>query len=405
MRKPLPVILGVILTGCASTPPPPLPIAPPKPLNVRITPDIVENDKGVKTSRYVIHSAVPAQQVRDVLSDEIDVNIPVLANMTVGDGMAFMLARTGIQLRQPQTYAESQLYKQTLPLVQTDMGYVAVRQGLQVMAGSAWQLEEDIVKREVGFSLKSGYVWNPPTTINNLGVTPRSKVTRTASLSDVKVTPKKIPTRVKTDLVSGSKEINPPSLLVKKAPASKTVKPAKSPMPTYVVTKGQLYMTALRQWVANDTLTRVAWALPSDTVTALETVSPNGQVFKGSLSQVVTSLGKQLKTPLHFTQNPMKKLAAIHTLDSNVELSWVHGDTLKEAVHHLTTNFSWSWEDRTAHASGSWRSPDNFQLAAPYPIVSPRGDFAFALNTVLEDYPVQAKLLYGTKTIFIMEKQ
>jgi hypothetical protein len=208
-----------------------------------------------------------------------------------------------------------------------------------------------------------------------------------------------------TPVIQSQKATHAPSLLVKKVPVSKTVKPAKAPMPTYVVTKGQSYMTALRQWVAKDTQIRVAWALPSDTVTALETVSPNGQVFKGSLSQVVTSLGKQLKTPLHFTQNPMKKLAAIHNLDSNVELSWVHGTTLKDAVYNLTTDFGWSWEARTARAQGSWRSPDNFPLAAAYPIVSPRGDFAFALNTVLEGYPVQAQLLYGTKNLFIMEKQ
>ncbi|WP_305843102.1 hypothetical protein [Photobacterium leiognathi] len=50
-------------------------------------------------------------------------------------------------------------------------------------------------------------------------------------------------------------------------------------------------------------------------------------------------------------------------------------------------------------------APDNYTLIAPYPVVAPRGDFAFALNTVLDGYPVQAQLLYATKNIFIVEKE
>ncbi|WP_157134424.1 hypothetical protein [Photobacterium profundum] len=204
----------------------------------------------------------------------------------------------------------------------------------------------------------------------------------------------------------------------KKTPAKIAVKPQQAKQstayqtptkkviqPQYVVTKGQSYMTALRQWVAKDKLTRVAWSLPPETIKTLNETSPNGEVFKGSLSQVVSTLGKQLDTPLHFAHNPMKGLSAIHTLGSNVELNWVHGATLKAAVHNLTTDFDWSWKEGMTIQGGSWMSPDNFQLAAPYPIVSPRGDFAFALNTVLDGYPVQAQLLYGTQLIFIMEKE
>lgn len=173
----------------------------------------------------------------------------------------------------------------------------------------------------------------------------------------------------------------------------------------YVVTKGQSYMTALRQWVAKDKFTRIAWSISKSTVSALEKTSPNGEVFKGNLTEVVKQLSDKLKTPLHFTHDSMRGLAAIHTFDQNVELNWIHGTSLKDAIYNLTNDYKWNWKNDLGDQSGSWMSPDDFSLATSYPIVSPRGDFAYALNTVLEGYPVKAQLLWATRTIFVLEKR
>ncbi|PSU45773.1 hypothetical protein C9J12_21270 [Photobacterium frigidiphilum] len=414
MRKPLPVILGVILTGCASTPPPPLPIAPPKPLNVRITPDIVENDKGVKTSRYVIHSAVPAQQVRDVLSDEIDVNIPVLANMTVGDGMVFMLARTGIQLRQPQTYAESQLYKQTLPLVQTDMGYVAVRQGLQVMAGSAWQLEEDIVKREVGFSLKSGYVWNPPTTINNLSVSSHSRATRTASLSRSGASSKNNDISVKgatkpTSITSLSAKAAGVSSATTKAAikSQKLTKPKTVPLSSFAVYKQESYQSALSRWLRSTGVKEVAWVDDEKLQEALSLTAIDNFHHRGDVKSAIEALVKA--TPALQSANvavhldKYKKIAAVHPWKNrSVTLVRVSGKNLKNALKKLVQDYGWNWNEGKG-AQRSWGLDYDLPFTASYPLVTPAGNISMALDQVLEGYPVKAKRLDGTQSIFIVE--
>lgn len=391
MRKPLPVILGVILTGCASAPLPPPPLAPPKPLNVRITPDIVENNKGVKTSRYVIHSAVPAKQVRDVLSDEIDVNIPVMANMTVGDGMAFMLARTGILLRKPQSYAESQLYKQTLPLVQTDMGYVAVRQGLQVMAGSAWQLEEDIVKREVGFSLKQGYVWNPPK-MESLGLS--SAPTRTASLSAPGATQK---------YISKTAAMSPSTLKV----VTKKTKSKAVPLSTYAVYKQESYQSALSRWLRSEGIKDVAWTEDEKLQDALALTATEKFHHRGNVKSAIIALVKATPSlqsanmSIHLDKR--KKLAAVHPWkDRSITLVRVSGLNLQYALKNLVQDYGWIWNEGKG-SQRSWRLDYDLPFTATYPLVTPAGDISMALDQVLEGYPVKAKRLDATQSIFIVE--
>lgn len=86
--------------------------------------------------------------------------------------MEFLLSGSGVSLRTPTSYAESELYAQPLPLGQTDMGHMSLRQALQVMGGQAFVLEEDVVRREVGFRLKFGYVWQAPKAVKG-GLPPR----------------------------------------------------------------------------------------------------------------------------------------------------------------------------------------------------------------------------------------
>ena len=184
-----------------------------------------------------------------------------------------------------------------------------------------------------------------------------------------------------------------------------TIKPTVTPtvivQPQFYVTQGQTYMTAIRQWLANDKLTKVAWSIPAETVKALNKTSVNGALFKGNIENVIKQLGDKLEQPLYFSKNT-KGLAAIHNIKGSVDIRWIHGSTLKDAIHNLTTEYQWQW---LQGKNGSWMAPDNYDFIAPYPIAIPRGNFADALNTVLDGYPVQAQLLYATKNIFIVEKE
>ena len=97
-------------------------------------------------------------------------------------------------------------------------------------------------------------------------------------------------------------------------------------------------------------------------------------------------------------------MVAIHSIPGSVDITWVHGETLKEAIKHVVTGYGWTWkEDKSA--SSSWVAADDYALRSAYPIVTPKDNLAQALSQVLKGFPVQAQLLQGTQDVFITEKQ
>lgn len=414
MRTSLTVVVGALLTGCVSTPtPPPVIPSPAPPLNIRIAPDIIDAGKTMRTSRYVTESAVPALRVRDVLANEIDVNIPTMPNATIKQGLMFLLNGTGYTVRPASSYAESQLYKQALPLVQTNMGYMSVRQALQVMGSDPWRLEEDVVKRQIGFRLKEGYVWNAPTpshttmvkkvvptTTSNRTMTPMDSLQlphasagNTLSKSTV-ITPKATP--------SLSPSLNNKVTLtsVKRSPSAVPTTAKPLPRRTYAVSANQTAVSALRQWLHNDKKTKVAWALSPQAERALSQKGHN--VTATNLTQAVAQLRTATKAPVFIAQQ--KGMVAIHSIPGLVDITWVHGGTLKEAIENVVTGYGWTWKNDKS-ASPSWVAADDYALRSAYPIVTPKDNIAQALSQVLEGFPVQAQLLQGTQEVFITEKQ
>ncbi|WP_394230520.1 PFGI-1 class ICE element type IV pilus protein PilL2 [Shewanella colwelliana] len=393
MRNLISVVAVVLVTaGCATPPPTPKVVIPP-PLNVRVAPDIVEMGATHRTSRYVTQSTVPARQVRDVLSSEMNVNIPSMPNATVGEGLGFLLKQTGYRVRPATTYAEEQLYQQSLPLMHMNMGYMSVRQALQVIGGNPWALEEDVVKREVGFTLREGYVWkNPavrPTHTNN---------SENAGYAAHRHAEPEIERLFLTEPSSQKKAVAHSVGSQVKANSVKD-EDLKQSVRYYVVPMGQSYLSALRQWAKDDGFTNVAWHLAPKTQQALENTSKNGETLVAdSFHQLVFKLSKQIGEPLYFSQQ--NKLYALHSYPGLVDITWVFGDSLKSAVSSVAKAFEWTWDD-----NASWLALDDYQFLTPYPVVTPKGDIAHALEQVLEGYPVEAQLLYGTQQVFISEKQ
>ncbi|GIU42921.1 hypothetical protein TUM4438_10630 [Shewanella sairae] len=392
MRTPLKaVFVALVASGCASAPPEPAPAPTPPPLNIRVAPDIVETGATHRTSRYVTESAVPARQVRDVLSSEMNVNIPQMPNATVGQGLGFLLKQTGYTVRPATTYAEEQLYQQALPIMHMNMGYMSVRQALQVIGGDPWSLQEDVVKREVGFSLRDGFEWSNPAvrpthTVNNNSVDYAGRSHADSEIDNL---------FVKNSAIATSEA---------KATAGSTIIPSKDTdlkqsVRYYVVPMGQSYLSALRQWAQNDGLENVAWHLAPKTQQALEKTSENGETLVAdSFHQLVFKLSNQIGEPLYFTKH--NQLNALHSYPGLVDITWVSGDSLKSAVSSVVTHFGWTWTD-----DANWLALDDYQFLTPYPVVTPRGDIAHALEQVLDGFPVQAQLLYGSKQAFISEKQ
>ena len=410
MRTSLTVVVGALLTGCVSTPtPPPVIPSPAPPLNIRIAPDIIDVGKTMRTSRYVTESAVPALRVRDVLANEIDVNIPTMPNATIKQGLMFLLNGTGYTVRPSSSYAESQLYKQALPLVQTNMGYMSVRQALQVMGSDPWRLEEDVVKRQIGFRLKEGYVWSAPTPSYTTVVKNVAPTTSNRTMTPMDSLQLPHASAVKTiskSAVITSKATQPLSPSLNKMASVKrslsevptTAKPL--PRRTYAVSENQTAVSALRQWLHNDKKMKVAWALSPQAEIALSQKDHN--VTATNLTQAVAQLRTATKTPVFIAQQ--KGMVAIHSIPGLVDITWVHGGTLKEAIENIVIGYGWTWKNGNS-ASPSWVAADDYALRSAYPIVTSKDDITQALSQVLDGFPVQAQLLYGTQEVFITEKQ
>ena len=131
---------------------------------------------------------------------------------------------------------------------------------------------------------------------------------------------------------------------------------------------------------------------------ALNAVPANGQTFSAtSLPQVITELSEQIKQPLYLTK--FGDMAALHSYPGLVDITWVSGDSLKSAVSNVVKSYGWNWSD------ANWLALDDYGFLTPYSIVTPKGDIAHALAQMLEGYPVEAQLLYGTEQVFIQEKQ
>lgn len=116
----------------------------------RRSPEVVRYD------RYLLVSTDVMTAQKDPLSQIVDIRIPHSLKPTVADAMRYALRQSGYSLCATGP-ANGVLYRQALPSVQYQLGPMRLRTALQVMAGPAWQMEEDDVQRVVCHSLRSGY--------------------------------------------------------------------------------------------------------------------------------------------------------------------------------------------------------------------------------------------------------
>ncbi len=413
-KRWLALSVASVLVGCTSTPPP----APtPPPLNVRTAPELSAG-QAVHTSRYVTQSRASGAELTDILGVPIDARLPVMTQMTVKQGMEFLLNGSGMALRTPTSGAEAQLYTQALPLGQTNMGHMSLREALQIMGGQAFLLEEDVVRREVGFRLKDGYVWQAPlvtgvshmpqpssTGVSNSEVvmTPRLNQSLATNGASSASTTKNAASLSSDELFMGNEKPTRAPSATAKSTKSKTVtkRSAADANTNFVISKGEAPYHAIQRWFESKKFARVAFALDDEQQAALLEPLKQSVYYHGTLPDAITELGKQLELPLHFDMQ--RGIAAIHTLDVIPDIQWVHGSTLKQAVANLARSYGWQWQDKGAQAS--WMSDNDYPLISEFGVVTPRGAFDEALDTVLDGYPVKAQLIAGTRQVFIREKE
>ncbi|WP_157939174.1 hypothetical protein [Vibrio lentus] len=381
----------------------------------------------MQTSRYVIERSA-GEQMTDILGVPIEARLPVMSKMSIKDGVEFLLSGSGVSLRTPTSYAETQLYAQPLPLGHTDMGHMSLRQALQVIGGQAFSLEEDVVRRNVGFRLKYGYEWQAPKPVTGYsdgksplaGTVKASKVAATSSLSSspkdaqpsVVMTPK-----LKKSLASKSASsetmssfeddndalfasdtrVKPSTSKAKPTPSKSSVK--KKALTTYRVHAGESFRSALTRWAYKHGDQPLAFAQDEAFLTALDGMATQDFVRTGSLSGAVKALSASnpsLNT-LTLYSNILSKLMAFHPWKGErVTTLMVSGDTLKAATKQVTGHYGWRWDEKS-----SWPVAD-FTFT-PYPLVTKEGDISMAMTTLLGPYPLKAQRLDATKTIYIKE--
>lgn len=433
-----------LLAGC-QTPPEPVQ-APPPPLNIRTAPEL--SGSSVQTSRYVIERTA-GDQMTDILGVPIEARLPVMSKMSIKDGVEFLLSGSGVSLRTPTSYAETQLYAQPLPLGHTDMGHMSLRQALQVIGGQAFSLEEDVVRRNVGFRLKYGYEWQAPKPVSGYSdgkspLTGPAKASEAVSISSTSHSKKHSTSSVvmtpqlkkslasksasseamssfeddndaffasdmqgKPSSISKAKPTSSKSSVKKKAQASllaadeKTVPKALPAPTTFVIGVNESPYRALSRWFHDKRIDKVAFALSAEEQEVLMTPLDKRMEFTGSLPRTITQVGETLDLSLRL--DVQQGVAGLHTLKGPVDVRWVKGETLKSAVASLAESYQWHWLDGGVRAS--WMSEDDYPLTGEYGVVTPRGGFDKALDTVLEGYPVQAQLISSSRTVFITERQ
>lgn len=110
----------------------------------------------VRYDRYLLVSSDPTTAQRNPLEQIIDIRIPASLQPTIADAMRYALKQSGFSLC-AATEANDVLYRQPLPAVHYQLGPMRLNTALQILAGSAWQLEVDEVQRIVCHSLRDGY--------------------------------------------------------------------------------------------------------------------------------------------------------------------------------------------------------------------------------------------------------
>ena len=390
------VSIAGVLAGCQA---PPEPVVVPTPLNIRTAPDL-QTAQPVYTSRYVTEQRAPARELTDILGIPVEAKLPVMSKMSIKEGMEFMLRGSGMALRTPTSYAESQLYAQSLPLAQTDMGNMSLREALQVMGGQAFLLEEDVVKREVGFRLKDGYVWNRPAEQFVTGYAPshRSGGESAAKLSNIETVTMSPRLRKKLVASNGetlSQEMDDLFMGGKSRPSKassqgSTLKNTRSKINTekkqFHVNQGESYREALTRWAHKSGNKKIAFAQESSFLSVLDKKSTTDFVKTGSMAQAVAALAASSPELQSLTlyPKPSLNLVAFHPWQRQKVTAFVaSGDSLQAAVKNAVHHYGWKWDNKA-----SWSAPD--YAFTRYPVITLEGDISGAMRVMLSNYPESA---------------
>ncbi|TVO83393.1 hypothetical protein AYI81_20420 [Shewanella algae] len=218
---------------------------------------------------------------------------------------------------------------------------------------------------------------------------------------------------IKVDVVEPqSKRQEPRSMESDRTPSKLAVankisgmkKPEKIIEHTHFIYPDESYFDAINRWLHREGYKAIAWDL-DDTANEQLGAKPAGVIsFAGGIAGVMDQLSRQLGVPFYFSVEQKDNLAAIHQWHGReVQVTYVTGNSLRDAVASLVHAYGWNWGESDSMAGASWQARNNYSYDA-FPIVTPKSDMARALKVMLQGYPVKAKLLYSNHKVFITEE-
>ncbi|BGE53258.1 PilL N-terminal domain-containing protein [Klebsiella pneumoniae] len=143
------LIAAVLMSGCATTTPPPkaAPLAKPAVAPAKPKPEFVPV---VRYGRYTLVELAPASAQQDLLLQVVDVAIPDTRSATVGDALRHVLLRSGYQLCSVGDITA--LNSLPLPASHYRLGPMLLRDALLTLTGPAWDLTVDDGARRICFN-------------------------------------------------------------------------------------------------------------------------------------------------------------------------------------------------------------------------------------------------------------
>lgn len=127
-------------------------------ISIVMTPCIAHQYNSTHVSRYITVENKPKQAQIDLLSQTVQVRFPQKIH-TIQEAMEYLLNFSGYSLaantdRSPELKIT---LGKPLPLINRELGAMPLKTALIVLAGSAFELMQDPINREVNFRLKAKF--------------------------------------------------------------------------------------------------------------------------------------------------------------------------------------------------------------------------------------------------------
>ncbi len=108
----------------------------------------------MRGGRYALVTANATLQQRNLLEQTVNVSIPASMSPSVEDGLRYTLQHTGYSLCAPQGEPQQLLYSRPLPAAHFRLGPMPLREALQVLASSAFEVQADPIARTICYQVR-----------------------------------------------------------------------------------------------------------------------------------------------------------------------------------------------------------------------------------------------------------